>query len=69
VELFGAIPFDGVETLSQADALSFWVTASPSLGPSPPVAELGNSDAHDKEFVGMAVTEFEGHGRRISRAP
>jgi len=62
-KLFDAIPFDGVETLSQADVLSFWGNRqAQALARLHPVAELGNSDAHDKEFVGMAVTEFEGRG-------
>lgn len=61
VEILSEIPFDGVETLCQGDALSFWANhRARRLEALHSLAALGSSDAHDSEFIGMASSEFEG---------
>jgi hypothetical protein len=61
VRLADTIPFDGVETLCQGDALSFWANhQARRFAATRSLAVLGSSDAHDCEFIGMACSEFEG---------
>jgi hypothetical protein len=61
IHLADTIPFDGIETLCQGDALSFWANhRARCFAASRDFATLGSSDAHDSEFIGMACSEFEG---------
>ena len=61
VDLLEEIPFDGIETVNHGDILSFMANRkAEKLARSLYLATLGDSDAHDAEFIGMACSEFIG---------